>query len=93
MSNMNDFRIMGRWTNYKDFVVVFGRSEWDCKNRLLDAMSAYTRKDLENIEYLWMEFWVICKNRPSYWSPIKDVSVFQLKLLATAGKESRGEGS
>ena len=88
--DLNSFRIMGRWWNGQDFLIVFGSSEYDCTSRFLGAMSIYNRAELELIEHLWLEFWVVgSRFGSSYWSEIKDISMFQIKFIATLREKNR----
>jgi hypothetical protein len=70
-----DWRIMGLWRGGRVFLVVMGTSKWDCLDRLPDALSAYTFKDLKKIESIWLEWWEPGSSlRWPEWIPLEEIS-------------------
>lgn len=53
----SNWRVMGRWFGGPRFLVVLGDSQHDCRRRLAEALSGYSRDDLERVDALWFEEW------------------------------------
>jgi hypothetical protein len=51
------WRIVGRWRNGREFLVVLGTSEFDAVNRLEHALAPLSRFELRCVRRLWLERW------------------------------------
>ncbi|QDU62150.1 hypothetical protein Pan216_30170 [Planctomycetes bacterium Pan216] len=89
------FRVMGQWYAERPtrdcpgqlgqlFLVCFGRSEAACRRHLPEALAEYSRADLANIAWFWLEAW----NGDEY-VPIRDLNLSTIRRRAAAIETNR----
>jgi hypothetical protein len=78
------WRIVGRFADRRDFLVVIGISPDDLMMRLDDALAGYSSRDLRTIRALWMERWSPGSRYefPS-WDPVQEVSLRPFRFRRT----------
>ena len=70
------WRIMGRWRDRSEFLVVLGATESDAEARLDEALSEVSNRDLNGIQTVWLEQWNPgSRFEIPYWQPIRQVSL------------------
>ena len=78
------WRIVGRWADRREFLVVLGISDLDALDRLDDALSDYSRSDLRNMRALWLERWSPgSQNEYPCWDPVQEVPLRTFRFQRT----------
>ena len=85
------YRVMGEWTleapkawisdpkqqeTLTRFLVTLGKSTDDCLARLHGALSEYSRQDLDQIEWMWLEKWNPDRRK---WEAFRSIDMEQLR--------------
>ena len=78
------WRIVGRWADGREFLVVLGISDIDALDRLDDALSCYSLSALRFMRTLWLERWSP-GSRYEYpcWDPVQEVPLRTLRFRRT----------
>ena len=78
------WRIVGRFQDRREFLVVIGISPDDVLGRLEDALAGYSRGDLRAVRDLWIERWSP-GSRYEYpsWDPVQEVSLKPFRFRRT----------
>jgi hypothetical protein len=78
------WRIVGRWADRREFLLVLGISDLDALDRLDDALECYSAADLRNMRALWLERWSPgSRNEYPCWDPVQEVPLRTLRFQRT----------
>lgn len=85
---LRKFRVLGRWKDEREFLVVLGDSEGDCQARLPRALAALTPVDWAQVESLWIEQWELGSDETgleSRWMPLEEFCVREIQRVVQTG--------